>query len=181
MNIYNFTAIDSKGNEVSLKKYEGKVLLIVNTATECGFTPQYEELENLYRKYKDQGLVVLDFPCNQFGGQAPGSEEEIVEFCSMKFGVTFPQFAKIEVNGVNAHELFKHLQGQKTFQGFDPEHKLTPVLEEMLAKANPDYKNQPDIKWNFTKFVVDRSGNVIARYEPTTDIAKVEKCIKELL
>ncbi len=180
-NIYEYEAKDMSGNIVSLKEYEGKVLLIVNTATACGFTPQYETLENLYKEYKDQGLVVLGFPCNQFKNQAPGSDEEIASFCSLNYGITFPQFSKIMVNGQDAHPLYKYLKEQKGFAGFDPAHKLTPVLDKMLSEANPDYKNLPDIKWNFTKFLVDRAGNVVTRFEPTTDMAKVEEGIKELL
>lgn len=181
MNIYGFTAKDMKGNMVSLKDYEGKVLLIVNTATACGFTPQYEALESLYKKYKEQGLVILDFPCNQFKNQAPGTDEEIASFCSLNYGVSFPQFSKIEVNGDEAHELYKYLKEQKGFAGFDPEHKLAPVLDKMLSEDNPDYKSLPDIKWNFTKFLIDRQGNVVRRFEPTTDMAVVEKSVQELL
>ena len=180
-NIYGFEVKDRKGNAVSLKEYEGKVLLIVNTATACGFTPQYETLEKLYKQYKDQGLVVLGFPCNQFKNQAPGTDDEIASFCSLNYGITFPQFSKIMVNGDEAHPLYKYLKEQKGFAGFDPAHKLTPVLDKMLSEENPDYKSLPDIKWNFTKFLVDRSGNVITRFEPTTDMAKVEEAIKELL
>lgn len=181
MSIYDFKAKDMKGNMVSLKEYEGKVLLIVNTATACGFTPQYEALENLYKKYKDKGLVILDFPCNQFKNQAPGTDEEISSFCSLNYGVSFPQFSKIKVNGEEAHELYKYLKEQKGFAGFDPAHKLTPVLDKMLSEENPDYKSSPDIKWNFTKFLIDRQGNVVSRFEPTTDMSVVEKSIQELL
>ena len=180
-NVYDFEAKDMKGNMVSLKKYEGKVLLIVNTATACGFTPQYEGLEKLYKKYSEQGLVILDFPCNQFKNQAPGSEEEIASFCSLNYGVTFPQFSKIMVNGGEAHPLYQYLKEQKGFEGFDAGHKLTPVLDKMLSEEDPDYKKSPDIKWNFTKFLVDRSGNVTERFEPTTDLDKVEESIKALL
>ena len=181
MSIYGFEAKDIKGNNISLKDYEGKVLLIVNTATECGFTPQYEELEKLYKAHKDQGFEILDFPCNQFGGQAPGTNEEIVSFCSLKFGVTFPQFSKIEVNGDNALPLYKYLKEQKGFAGFSPDHKLTPVLDKMLLEADPNYKDDPDIKWNFTKFLIDKQGNVVERFEPTTDVSDVEKEVEKLL
>ncbi|MDO5291585.1 MAG: glutathione peroxidase [bacterium] len=181
MNSYEFTAKNTKGEEVSLKEYEGKVALIVNTATGCGFTPQYEELEKLYDEYKEQGFVVLDFPCNQFGNQAPGTDEEIVSFCSMKFGVKFPQFSKVEVNGEGAHPLFTFLQNEKSFAGFDPEHALSPLLEDMLEKADPEFRTKPDIKWNFTKFLVDRNGNVVERFEPTTDMSVIENKMKELL
>jgi glutathione peroxidase len=181
MSIYEFEAKSTKGENVSLKEYEGKVVLIVNTATGCGFTPQYEDLENLYKAYKDKGLVILDFPCNQFGHQAPGTDEEIVSFCSLNYGVTFPQFSKIEVNGEGALPLFKYLKEQKGFAGFYPDHKLTPVLDKKLSEENPDYKNQPDIKWNFTKFLIDRQGNVVERFEPTTDVSDIEEKVKDLL
>lgn len=181
MNIYSFKAKDTKGQEVSLKDYEGKVVLIVNTATGCGFTPQYEDLEKLYKEYKDQGFVILDFPCNQFGQQAPGTDEEIVSFCTTNYGVSFPQFSKIEVNDEGAHPLFKFLKEQKTFAGFDPAHTLTPVLEKMLGESDPDYKSKSAIKWNFTKFLIDRKGNVVERFEPTEDMKIVGKKIVELL
>lgn len=180
MNIYDFNVKKMDGEMVSLKDYEGKLLLIVNTATGCGFTPQYEELERMYEKYKDQDFVILDFPCDQFGHQAPGSNEEIASFCTAKFGVSFPQFAKIEVNGEHAIPLFQYLQKEKAFEGFG-EHELSKLLEDMLAGQDADYASKPDIKWNFTKFVVDRDGKVAARFEPTADGAKVEECIQALL
>lgn len=155
--IYDFTILDAKKQPVRLDKYKGQVLLIVNTATGCGFTPQYEGLESLYRKYSEQGFVVLDFPCNQFAGQAPGTEEEIVSFCQLKYDVSFPQFAKIKVNGSEADPLYKFLKEQKT---------------GILGSA---------IKWNFTKFLVDREGNVLKRYAPTTKPADIEKDIVSLL
>lgn len=181
MGIYDFQVKDVYGDEVDLKKYEGKVLLIVNTATECGFTPQYDDLQDLYEKYGDEGFEVLDFPCNQFGNQAPGSDAEIASFCDARFGLTFSRFAKIDVNGENAAPLYKYLVLQKGFAGFDPSHELTPVLDGMLSGADPDYQKKPDIKWNFTKFLVDRGGNVVERFEPTEDMGYVESKIKELL
>ena len=180
-NIYDFTVLDRRGNEVSLSEYKGKVLLIVNTATRCGFTPQYEELENLYKEYKDKGLEILDFPCNQFGEQAPGTEEEIHQFCTLNFGTEFPQFKKIEVNGENESPLYTFLKSQQGFKGFDLDHKIGALLNNMLLEADPDYASKPDIKWNFTKFLVDREGNVVKRYEPTTDIKLIEEDIKQLL
>ena len=180
-NVYDFTVKDRKGNEVSLSEYKGKVLLIVNTATRCGFTPQYEELEAMYKDYKDQGLEILDFPCNQFGQQAPGTEEEIHEFCTLNFGTEFPQFKKIEVNGENESPLFTYLKAQKTFEGFDLNDKLGKLLDEMLSKADPDYAKKSDIKWNFTKFLVDKEGNVVKRFEPTHDMKLVEEEVKKLL
>lgn len=180
-NVYDFTVVDRKGKEVSLSDYKGKVLLIVNTATRCGFTPQYEALEAMYKDYKDQGLEILDFPCNQFGQQAPGTEEEIHEFCTLNFGTEFPQFKKIEVNGENESPLFTYLKAQKTFEGFDLNDKLGKLLDEMLSKADPDYAKKSDIKWNFTKFLVDKEGNVVKRFEPTHDMKLVEEEVKKLL
>ena len=180
-NVYDFTVKDRRGNDVSLTEYKGKVLLIVNTATRCGFTPQYEELEALYKVYKEKGLEILDFPCNQFGQQAPGTEEEIHQFCTLNFGTEFPQFKKIEVNGENEDPLFTFLKSQRGFKGFDKNHKIGALLDEMLSKADPDYASKPDIKWNFTKFLIDREGNVVERYEPTTDTKEIEEAIKKLL
>lgn len=157
MNIYDFKVRNAKGVEVPMTEYQGKVLLIVNTATGCGFTPQYEGLQNLYDKYKDKGLEILDFPCNQFGHQAPGTEEEIQEFCTLKYKTTFPLFAKIDVNGKNAAPLFTYLKNQKG--GFLGD----------------------DIKWNFTKFLVSRDGKVVERYAPVTKPAKIENDILKLL
>ena len=157
MNIYDFKVRNAKGVEVPMTEYQGKVLLIVNTATGCGFTPQYEGLQNLYDKYKDKGLEILDFQCNQFGHQAPGTEEEIQEFCTLKYKTTFPLFAKIDVNGKNAAPLFTYLKNQKG--GFLGD----------------------DIKWNFTKFLVSRDGTVVERYAPMTTPEKIEKDILKLL
>ncbi len=179
--IYDFTVKDRKGSPVPLREYQGEVLLIVNTATKCGFTPQYEELENLYKKYHGQGFEILDFPCNQFGQQAPGTDEAIHEFCKLNFGTEFPRFKKIKVNGEDADPLYKFLTSQKGFAGWDESHKLTPILDEMLSKDDPDYKSKPDIKWNFTKFLIGKNGQVIARYEPTEKIENIDKKISELL
>ncbi len=179
--VLDFTVKDRKGNDVALSEYKGKVLLIVNTATRCGFTPQYEELEALYKNYKDKGLEILDFPCNQFGNQAPGSEEEIHEFCTLNFGTDFPQFKKIEVNGPGEDPLFTYLKKEKGFEGFDLNHPIGGKLDEMMRKMDPDFDKKPDIKWNFTKFLVGKDGKVIARYEPTHDIKLIEQDIKKLL
>ena len=179
--VYDFSVKDRKGNEVSLREYANEVLLIVNTATKCGFTPQYEELENLYKKYHAKGFEILDFPCNQFGQQAPGTDEAIHEFCKLNFGTEFPRFKKIKVNGDDAEPLYQYLKEQKGFAGWDPNHKLTPILEEMLSKEDPDYKEKSDIKWNFTKFLINKQGQVVARFEPTEDLGKVAKQIEELL
>ena len=181
MKIYDFKAKNKHGEEINLSEYEGKVLLIVNSATQCGFTPQYDTLQDLYEKYAGEGLVILDFPCNQFGNQAPGTDDEIYSFCESNYGVKFPIFSKIEVNGDNAHPLYKYLVSEKGFAGFDDAHRLAPVLDKKLSEADPDYKKQPSIKWNFTKFLVDRKGNVVERFEPTEDMFIVEDKIKELL
>ena len=179
--VYNFTVKDRKGNDVSLNEYAGKVLLVVNTATACGFTPQYTELEKIYEEYKDQGFVVLDFPCNQFANQAAGTDEEIHEFCTLNYDVQFPQFKKLEVNGENAHDLFKFLKSEKSFAGFDMNHPIAKILDDMLSKENPNYKEDAEIKWNFTKFLINRNGEVVERFEPTEDMTKVEAEIKNLL
>lgn len=157
MDIYDFSVKDPRGNDVSLSEYKGKVLLIVNTATGCGFTPQYQGLEELYRKYKGKGLVILDFPCNQFGHQAPGTDAEIGEFCSLRYDTTFPRFKKVDVNGPDASPLYKWLKKQKS--GF-------------LGSR---------IKWNFTKFLVDRNGKVVKRFAPTTSPSQIEKSVVSLL
>ncbi len=156
MSVYDYIVKEAKGNDVSLADYKGKVLLIVNTATGCGFTPQYEGLQDLYDKYAEKGLEILDFPCNQFANQAPGTEEEIVSFCKLNYGVTFRQFAKICVNGENEAPLYTYLKSQKG---------------GILGSK---------IKWNFTKFLVDREGNVVDRYAPTVTPEKIEEDIKRL-
>lgn len=157
MNIYDFTVKSITGEEVPLRNYEGKVLLVVNTATGCGFTPQYDGLEDLYEKYRDRGFEILDFPCNQFANQAPGTEGEIASFCSVKFGVTFPQFAKIKVNGEGEEPLYTWLKSQKS---------------GVLGSK---------IKWNFTKFLIDRNGNVVERFAPTVTPAKLDSEVAKLL
>ncbi len=178
--IYDYEVTKGNGEKLSLSDYKGKVILIVNTATGCGFTPQYEPIERLYKDYHDKGLEILDIPCNQFGGQAPGSDEEIHEFCTVHYNTTFPQMKKSDVNGDNELALYTYLKEQKGFEGFD-DHELRPLLEKMFAEADPQWDKKPDIKWNFTKFVVDREGNVVARFEPTADMKKVEECIRDLL
>lgn len=179
--VYEFSVKDRKGKEVSLKEYANEVLLIVNTATKCGFTPQYEELEKLYEKYHSQGFEVLDFPCNQFGQQAPGTDESIHEFCKLNYGTEFPRFKKLKVNGDDADPLYKFLKEQKRFAGFDASHPLTPVLDKLLSESNPAYKENADIKWNFTKFLINKRGQVVARFEPTESIENIAKQIEEIL
>jgi len=179
--IYGISVKNDRGEDVSLADYKGKVLLIVNTATRCGFTPQYEELEALYDAYASKGLEILDFPCNQFGEQAPGSIEEIHQFCTSKYDIHFPQFDKIDVNGDAASPLFTYLKSQQGFKGFDEKDRMGKLLDGMLRKKDPDYAKNPDIKWNFTKFLVTRDGRVIRRYEPTEKLSTVEADIKREL
>ena len=179
MNIYDIKITTRKGEEVEMSFFKGKVLLIVNTATGCGFTPQYKGLEELYQKYNAQGLEILDFPCNQFGNQAPGSDEEIHEFCTFKYKTSFDQFKKIDVNGENETELYKFLKSQIV------DEKVEGVKGKMAMKAiekiSSTCKKEGDIKWNFTKFLVDREGHVVARFAPTTDPLKIEDAIVGLL
>ena len=179
--IYDFSVKDRKGKEVSLKEYSNEVLLIVNTATKCGFTPQYEALERLYETYHAQGFEILDFPCNQFGQQAPGPDETIHQFCKTTYGTEFPRFKKIKVNGPDADPLYQFLCEQKGFAGWDDSHPLTPVLDEMLSKEDPQYKEKNDIKWNFTKFLTNKRGMVVPRFEPTESIENISRQIEELI
>ena len=179
--VYDFTVKDRKGKEISLKEFSNEVLLIVNTATKCGFTPTYDELEATYKKYHSQGFEILDFPCNQFGQQAPGTDESIHEFCKLNFGTDFPRFKKIKVNGEDADPLYKFLKSQKGFAGWDESHKLYAVLDKMLSEADPNYKENSEIKWNFTKFLVNKKGQVVARFEPTEKIEHIHAQIEELL
>ena len=180
MSIYDISVKNNKGEDVSMADYKGKVIVIVNTATGCGFTPQYKPLEEMYEKYHDKGLEIVDVPCNQFAGQAPGTDEEIHEFCTLKYNTQFPQMKKSDVNGENAIELFKYLKSQKGFEGFGKGPKAI-AMSAMCKARDKDYKNNPDIKWNFTKFVVDREGNVVARFEPTKDMKALEKLVAELI
>ena len=180
MNIYDFTVKAQDGSQVSLSDYKGKVLLIVNTATGCGFTPQYEELQQLYDECHDKGLEILDFPCNQFGGQAPGEDEEIHSFCTGRYGITFPQYSKIDVLGENAIPLYKWLSQNTTFAGFGAS-PLTMVLKGVVKKMDKDYKNNGNIKWNFTKFLISRDGESLARFEPTVSMKSVLEQVKAAL
>ena len=178
--IYRFKAESNGGEEVNFADYRGKVLLVVNTASKCGFTPQYEGLEALYKKYKDQGLVVIGFPCDQFGHQEPGTNEEIEEFCKLNYGVTFPLMAKSDVNGEKANDIFKWLYAEKPFDGFG-DSDTGKFMAGMLSRQDPDYASNPDIKWNFTKFLIDRKGNVVARFEPVVTPEQLESEIEALL
>ncbi len=178
---YEIDAEDARGRLHSMSEYAGKVVLIVNTATQCGFTPQYDDLQDLYEKYEEQGFELLEFPCDQFEHQAPGTVEEIVTFCDAKFGITFSHYDKVDVNGETAHPLFQFLKSKKGFEGFDMEHPLAPFIESKLERTHPDYKDTPDIKWNFTKFLIDQDGNVVARFEPTASFEEISARIEELL
>ena len=174
--VYDFTVKDRSGNEVCLDEYRGKVLLIVNTATGCGFTPHYDPMEAMYSELKDEGFEILDFPCNQFANQAPGSDDEIHEFCTLKFGTEFPQFAKIDVNGENADPLFAYLATEKPFAGFGRGLK-NAALNKFSEMNNKAFGDKAYIKWNFTKFLIDREGNVVARFEPTADMDDVKAAV----
>ena len=181
MSIYDYSVPMAKNaGDFSLKEYEGKVIIVVNTATGCGFTPQYKDLEDMYEKYHEQGLEIVDVPCNQFAGQTPGNDEEIHEFCTLKYNTQFPQMKKSDVNGENALPLFTFLKSQKGFEGFG-HGPMALAMKTMCNKADKDYKTNPDIKWNFTKFVIDRQGNVVARFEPTASMKDVDKCVASLL
>ena len=179
MNAYDFTVKTRKGEDVALSDFRGKVLLIVNTATGCGFTPQYKELQEIYDADHDKGLEILDFPCNQFGNQAPGDNEEIHTFCTGRFGITFPQYGKVDVNGENAIPLFRWLTENTTFEGFQGAAGL--ALGAVVKKMDKDYKNNGSVKWNFTKFLIDREGGIVARFEPTEPMANVKKAVEALL
>ena len=180
MGFYDQSVMTAKGEEISMKDYEGKVVLVVNTATGCGFTPHYKDLEEMYEKYHDRGFEIIDVPCNQFAGQTPGTDDEIHEFCQLKYKTQFPQMKKADVNGETAIPLFKYLKEQKGFEGFG-KGPVALAMSAMLKKIDKDYKNNPEIKWNFTKFVIDRTGNVVARFEPTEKMENVDKCVEELL
>ncbi|MBP5288453.1 MAG: glutathione peroxidase [Clostridia bacterium] len=178
--IYDFTVKDREGNDVSLSAYQGKVLLIVNTATGCGFTPHYDPLEAMYKDLRDKGFEILDFPSNQFNNQAPGTDEEIHDFCTIHFGTDFPQFAKIDVNGETASPLFAFLATEKPFEGFGKGLKSV-ALNKFAGMNNKKFGDKAYIKWNFTKFLVDREGKVVARFEPTVDMKDVRSAVEEML
>lgn len=181
MKIYDFTAADIDGNQVSLEDYKGKVLLIVNTASKCGFTPQYEDLQKLYEKYQPQGLEILGFPCNQFMNQEPGNGDDIKAFCALNYGVNFPMFEKVDVNGKYAHPLFKYLKENSEFQGFDMGHPTGKILDAMLKEKFPEFTTGNAIRWNFTKFLIDKNGNIHQRFESTYQPMDIEAYVKELL
>ena len=180
MSIYDFKVRAQDGSEVSMSDYKGKVLLIVNTATGCGFTPQYDALQNLYDEVKNQGFEIIDIPCNQFGEQAPGSDEEIHSFCTGRYGITFPQFAKADVRGETAIPLFRYLADNTKFEGFG----MSPMglmMAGIAKKMDKDYKKNGEVKWNFTKFLIGRDGAIVSRFEPTEDMKSVAKKVREIL
>ena len=178
--VYDFSVKDRKGNEVKLDEYKGKVLLIVNTATGCGFTPHYDPLEAMYKEFRGRGFEILDFPCNQFANQAPGTADEIHDYCTIKFGTEFPQFAKVDVNGENADPLFAFLATEKPFDSFGKGVKNT-FLKKFSDANNKKFGEKAYIKWNFTKFLVNREGKVIARFEPTEDMENVKAAVENEL
>ena len=180
MAIYDHMIKKMDGSEVSMADYKGKVLLIVNTATGCGFTPQYDDLQDIYDEFAGKGLEILDFPCNQFAEQAPGSDEEIHSFCTGRFGITFPQFAKIDVNGENASPLYKWLTGNSKFEGFGKGPKAL-AMSGVLKVIDKDYKKNSSIKWNFTKFLISREGEILGRFEPTMSMKDVRSAIEAAL
>ncbi len=180
MSIYDYSVPTPAGEDISLRNYEGKVLLIVNTATGCGFTPHYKDLEEIYETYHDKGFEIIDVPCNQFAGQTPGTDDEIHEFCQLKYNTQFPQMKKSDVNGANELPLYTYLKSQKGFEGFG-KGPVALAMKAMLKKIDKDYKNNPDIKWNFTKFLVDREGNVVARFEPTANMKTVADAVADLI
>ncbi len=180
MNIYDITVKTREDKDFKLSTLKGKVLLIVNTATGCGFTPQYEALEKMYEEYKNLGFVILDFPCNQFANQAPGTDDEIQSFCTAKYNVSFPIFAKTEVNGENANPVFKYLKQELAFKGVKG-HPFKSCLIRMIGKFSKNTKEKNDIKWNFTKFLVGKDGKPIERFEPTAPMKDLKKAIEQAL
>lgn len=179
MNAYDFNVKAQDGIDVELSQFKGKALLIVNTATGCGFTPQYTELQEMYEELHEAGLEILDFPCNQFGEQTPGSDEEVHDFCTGRYGITFPQYSKIDVNGENAIPLYKWITENTKFEGFNGPMGL--VLKPIVKKMDKDYKNNGNIKWNFTKILTNREGEIVARFEPTADVKKIADKVREVL
>jgi len=181
MSIYDFKANTIQGQEVGLDAYRGKVVLIVNTASKCGLTPQYEALEKLYKSYEERGFVILGFPCNQFGGQEPGSNADVEQFCQVNYGVTFPLFEKIDVNGADKHPLYAYLIERQPFQGFDQSQPSGQKFQAMFENGMPDKLKDDEIKWNFTKFLVDRDGQVVGRFEPPVVPDDIAGAIEKLL
>ena len=179
MSVYDYSIVDREGKEIKLNDYKGKVLIIVNTATGCGFTPQYEGLEKIYKEYHEKGLEIIDIPCNQFGNQAPGTDDEIHEFCALKYNTSFDQFTKADVNGENELPLYTYLKEQIKEDKIDGiKNKMAMKAVEKISKTT---KKAGDIKWNFTKFLVNKEGKVIGRYSPTYKPEDMEEDIKKLI
>jgi Glutathione peroxidase len=181
MNIYDFNLRTIDGEEISLNQYKGKVLLIVNTASKCGFTPQYKDLEKIYKDYKDYGIEILGFPSNQFAEQEPGNNKEVKNFCELNYGVTFPLFEKIDVRGADAHPIFKYLIKEAPFKGFDMSNPSAKLLYGFIQEKLPEYLVGDSVKWNFTKFLIDKEGNVVNRFESPVDPLDIVPSIKKLL
>lgn len=181
MSVFEFKGTLMSGREVSLEDYKGKVILIVNTASQCGFTFQYADLQRLYDRYKEKGFIILGFPCNQFADQEPGTNDEVNTFCMINYGVSFPMFQKVEVRGDHAHPLFTYLASSKPFEGFNPSHSVSKLLMAVLSEKHPEYLVGDSIKWNFTKFLVNTEGEVVKRFEATTDPLDMEQDIEMLL
>ena len=180
MSVYDYTVKAQDGKMIPMSDYKGKVRVIVNSAPQCGFTPQYDELQKLYDEHKKDGLEILDFPCNQFMNQAPGTDDEIHTFCTGRFGITFPQFSKVDVNGENATPLYKYLTSNSSFGGFGKGIKAM-MMNGAARMKDKDYKNNGSIKWNFTKFLIDREGNIAGRFEPTDSMDEFKNRVEELL
>ncbi|AIQ49435.1 glutathione peroxidase [Paenibacillus sp. FSL R7-0273] len=180
MSIHQYTARNIRGKETSLEQYKGKVLLIVNTASKCGFTPQYSDLQKLHEKYQDQGFQILGFPSNQFG-EEPGTNEEVDVFCQINYGVSFPLFEKIDVKGPDKHPLFSYLTSEAGFAGFDQDHSGSRLLQKMLEERDPASLADDEVKWNFTKFLIDRDGHVVKRFESPVDPLDIEPAVEALL
>lgn len=181
MSIYNYTATAMNGKEVSLEKYKGKTILIVNTASQCGFTFQFEDLQKLYDRYKEKDFIILGFPSNQFAEQDPGTNDDIHTFCTLNYGVTFPMFQKVDVRDENAHPLFSYLTSQKPFEGFNHFHSAAKILMAVINEKHPEYMAGDSIKWNFTKFLINKEGEVVKRFEATTDPIDMEQDIEAVL
>lgn len=181
MRFYDFSAKTMSGNEIKMDHYKGKVVLIVNTASKCGFTPQYEDLQKLYNLYNSKGFEILAFPCNQFMEQEPGTNEDIKSFCSLNYGVTFPIFEKVEVNGDAAHPLFKYLTENAPFKGFDMHNGTNKILEAMLKEKYPEFTIGNAIRWNFTKFLIDQDGNIVERFESSVNPMDIASNLEKIL
>lgn len=181
MSLYDHSITTLAGETTTLASFKGKVLIVANTASKCGFTPQYGDLQRLYDRYAEQGLAIVGFPCNQFGEQEPGDNEEVGKFCELNYGVTFTITEKTDVRGTDAHPVFQELISQAPFKGFDSEHSHSKLLGKMLEQNYPHFMQDDSIKWNFTKFLIDREGNMVERFEPTVSPLDMEDAIKALL